>query len=58
MIFTLFNNIGSQKDQSAFIDDVIITSERPNNTDANGNPYIGVGDMAVVAPPLAPSDPG
>jgi len=56
-IFTLFNNIGSQKDQSNFIDDVIITSERPNNTDANGNPYIGVGDITIVAPPLAPGNP-
>ena len=55
-IFTLFNNIGAQQSQSNFIDDVFITNERPNNTDVNGNRYIGCGDVEIVSAPLAPSN--
>ena len=41
--------------QSVWIDDVIITNERPNNFDSNGNPFIGVGNVKYVAPPRPPS---
>ncbi len=33
------------KDQSNFIDDVVITNERPTTKDADGNAYLGLGDV-------------
>lgn len=48
------NQAGSPKDQSVWVDDVFITNERPSNTDSKGNPYIGVGNVKIVAPPNPP----
>jgi len=36
-------NNGAPRTQTLYVDDIILTSETPSNTDANGNPYIGVG---------------
>ncbi len=47
-------NGGSPKTQHLYIDDFVMTSDTPSNRDAAGNPYIGVGDFAVVADPLPP----
>lgn len=55
-IHTLFSNNPSPVTQSTFIDDVILTNERPTNTDSNGNPFIGVGDVDFLAPPNAPGN--
>lgn len=41
-IFTYWNG-GAPQTQSMYVDDVIITTDTPNATDAAGNPYIGVG---------------
>jgi hypothetical protein len=41
------NEAGSPKDQSLWVDDVVITNERPSGIDAHGNPYIGVGDVVT-----------
>lgn len=50
-VFTFFNNAGSPIAQDTYIDDVFITNEKPSNFDANGYPYIGMGDVVIVAPP-------
>jgi len=39
-LFTYWNN-GSPKDQTAFVDEIKITNERPRNRDSNGNFFIG-----------------
>ena len=48
-IFTYWNN-KAPRTQSAYIDDVVITNQRPNNVDSRGNPYIGVGSTTYQAP--------
>ena len=54
-----YANVGkdspSPKDQSIWFDDLILTNERPSNVDSKGNPYIGIGDVKMVAPPNPPS---
>lgn len=52
-IFSYWNN-NAPKTQSAFIDDIVITNERPDNLDSKGNPYIGVGDTKFTSPPNPP----
>ena len=37
-----FHNGTAQATQDAYVDDVIITNETPSNTDASGNPFIGL----------------
>ena len=55
------NQAGSPVDQSVWVDDIVVTNERPNNTDSKGNPFIGVGDVKssgnvyIVAPPNPPT---
>ncbi len=49
------NQAGSPQDQSIWVDDVVVTNERPSNTDSKGNPYIGVGDVEIVSPPKPPN---
>ena len=44
-----------KKTQSLYVDSIIITNEQPDSKDANGNPYIGVGDATFTAPPNYPS---
>ena len=53
-LFTYWNN-GAPKTQSAYVDDVVVTSVKPSTIDAYGNPFIGVGDAEqLVSPPLPP----
>lgn len=47
-LFTYWRKEGPTQTQSAFIDDVIITNERPSNTDSHGNPFVGVGDATFT----------
>ena len=53
-IWTYWNG-GAPKVQSAFIDDVIITSDQPSKTDNNGYPFLGTGNVVILAAPKAPS---
>lgn len=52
--FTYWNG-NSPKTQSLWVDDIVITNERPNNTDSKGNHYIGIGDFNAASPPNPPS---
>ena len=53
-LFTYWNAT-SPKENTVWVDDVVITNERPNNTDSFGNPFIGVvGDVSFTAPPNPP----
>ncbi len=52
-LFTYWNN-GAPKTQSAYVDDIIVTNERPDTLDANGNPYVGLGDFKSVVAPRPP----
>ena len=45
---------GSPKDQSVWVDDIVVTNQRPSHTDSKGNPFMGVGDVKIVAPPNPP----
>jgi hypothetical protein len=40
-LFTYWNG-DAPKSQSAYVDDIVITSATPNNHDAAGNPFIGL----------------
>lgn len=53
-IWTYWNG-GAPKTQTAYIDDVIITSDQPNNTDSKGNPFIGTGSVTIHARPNPPT---
>jgi len=55
-LFTIWNN-GAPATQSNYIDDITITNEKPSNTDAHGNAYIGTGDVTfkTIAKPNPPS---
>jgi len=53
-IWTYWNN-GAPRTQTAYTDDIVITSEIPGKKDASGNPYIGVGASIYVARPKPPS---
>jgi len=48
-MFTFWDNDGAHKTQKLWVDDIIVTSETPSNTDAFGNPMIGT---SAVAPSL------
>ncbi len=49
-------NGGAPQNQTQYIDDIIITTDRPANQDAQGNPMIGLGPAVVdTAPPRAPT---
>lgn len=53
-IFTYWNG-GSPQTQQMYIDDLIITSTTPTNTDASGNPFIGAsGPFIPNNSPTAP----
>lgn len=60
-LFTYWNG-GSPKAQTAYVDDIAITTSRPENRDANGNAFVGLGKTNSAAtpppaentPPLAP----
>jgi hypothetical protein len=53
-LFSYWNN-GAPKTQSAFVDEIIVTSVKPSETDSEGNPFIGVGNFKPIAPPSPPS---
>jgi len=53
-IWTYWNNLAPTT-QSAYFDDVVMTNERPSNTDEHGNPYIGTDDIEFLSPPNPPS---
>ena len=55
-LFTYWNN-NAPATQSLYIDDAIVTNERPNNTDAAGNPFIGVGNATFTATYCATKPP-
>lgn len=53
LLFTYWNK-GSPKVNTVWVDDVVLTNNRPNNTDAFGNPFLGVGSLSFTAPPNPP----
>lgn len=53
-IFRLWSNYDSPVTQSNYIDDVILTNEQPSTRDAYGNPFIGTGDIEILAAPKPP----
>lgn len=56
-IYTYWNG-AAPKTQSSYIDDVVVTNERPSTTDSIGNSYIGMGGFVpakATAPPKPPS---
>ena len=53
MIFSYWNG-GSPQTQHLYLDDVVVTDVVPGARDSKGNPYIGVGSYAYVAPPRPP----
>ena len=52
-LFTNWND-GAPKTQNAYVDYIVITSEPPGTTDSFGNPFIGTGDLELLAPPKPP----
>ena len=46
---------GAPRTQSLWIDSIILTDQRPSNTDADGNPFIGLGEGKISASPNPPS---
>lgn len=55
LFLTLYGENSSPVTQSVWIDDVIITNDLPSTVDAAGNPYIGIGDVVILAPPKPPT---
>lgn len=51
LLFTYWNG-NAPKSQSMFVDDIIVTTDRPSNRDSHGNAFIGVGGSSRV--PMAP----
>jgi hypothetical protein len=51
LLFTYWNG-NAPKSQSMYVDDIIVTTDRPSNRDSHGNAFIGVGGSTRV--PLAP----
>ena len=62
LVWTYWNG-KAPKSQSAYVDDIIITNETPNNLDAFGNHFIGTGSSSAgsssvgttLAPPMPPT---
>lgn len=55
LLFTYWN-AGSPKDNTVWVDDVVLTNQRPDNTDSFGNPFLGIsGDLSFTTPPKPPS---
>jgi len=48
-IFTYWNG-GAPQSQHCYIDEIILTSETPSDTDEDDNPFIGVGDFVPPDP--------
>ena len=56
LLFTYWNG-GSPKDQHLYIDNIMITSDKPSNVDAFGNRFIGKGAAKAQSnKPIAPTN--
>jgi hypothetical protein len=56
LLFTYWNG-GSPQDQHLYIDNIVITSDRPSNVDAAGYSFIGKGSAKAESPkPMAPNN--
>ena len=53
LLFSYWNG-SAPKTQHLYLDDLIVTNIAPGARDSKGNPYIGVGSYAYVAPPRPP----
>lgn len=57
LMFTYWNG-GSPKSQHMYMDDLIVTNERPGSQDSAGNPRIGTGEIqnsrVLSSPPVSP----
>lgn len=53
-LFTYWND-GAPKTQSLYVDDWVVTTDRPGNTDSHGNPFIGIGNAQILASPNPPN---
>lgn len=53
LIGNYFNG-GAPKDEDAYVDDIVITNQRPSQTDSHGNPMIGLAGAPIIAPPNPP----
>jgi hypothetical protein len=47
-------NGGASKTQAPYVDDIVITNQRPAQVDSQGNPMIGLVGGAIIAPPNPP----
>ncbi len=64
-LFTYWNSydkasntqVGAPQTQTMYIDNVVLTTDRPSNTDSFGNPFIGTGNVEFVATPAPPNPP-
>lgn len=54
LLFTYWNG-GAPRTQSMWVDDLVLTSERPQSKDSHGNPFIGPKTGHSVSPPAPPS---
>ncbi|MEO0438440.1 MAG: hypothetical protein AAF098_16190 [Pseudomonadota bacterium] len=52
--FTYFGDERSPKDQSVYVDDLVITDQTPSNVDTAGNRFIGMGGFQPEVPPRPP----
>lgn len=55
LIFTYWNG-GAPATQEMYVDDIVLTSDRPSDRDSFGNAYIGMGKVNVSAAPAPPSN--
>jgi len=44
-LFTFWDNDGAHKTQKLWVDDIIVTSDTPSDLDAQGNPFVGLGNI-------------
>ncbi|MDB4575610.1 polysaccharide lyase [bacterium] len=56
-LFTYWRGVADEQpdqDQSVYVDEVMITNEQPDNKDAKGNSFLGVGNATFTAAPKPP----
>lgn len=53
--FTYYGNERSPKDQSVYVDDVVITTDQPLTKDEAGNRFIGIGEPSTRSEPKGPN---
>lgn len=55
LLFTYWN-AGSPKNNTVWVDDVVLTNQQPDNTDSLGNPFLGIsGASSFTSPPKPPT---